>query len=98
MEKILEEQMSNLVGLRIGYKTYKSWVSEHGNGQQLMGLPYNSNQLFWIASLIPQCHKLATHKTEANLENNLMASVPNFLKDFRCGSPKDNFYENCQLV
>ncbi|XP_019757619.2 membrane metallo-endopeptidase-like 1 [Dendroctonus ponderosae] len=58
----LHESMADFGGQNLAYKSYQSWVKEHGLEPELPGVNYTANQIFWIMSSIHLCH-------DANLEH-----------------------------
>lgn len=91
----VNENMADTGGLYTAYKTYQRWVEKHGKEKRLPGLPYTSNQLFWLSFASVWCNKeTAAHLEHAILHDEhsppryrvkgVLSNLKEFSTDFNC--------------
>ena len=92
--------MADNEGITMAYKAYKTWVKENGEEEQLPGLNYTPEQMFWISMANVWCSrvnentlkKLSKIDPHAPAKLRVIGMVSNqdtFSRDFNCpvGSP-----------
>ncbi|CAM1322785.1 ECE2 (predicted) [Pycnogonum litorale] len=99
-KKTLGENIADNGGTKEAYLAYQKWKKVHGDEPQLPGLPYNSNQMFWISLGTARCTEYNEDFVKYSKENEVHAlnearvniplmNSPYFARDFNCpaGSP-----------
>ncbi|XP_057327202.1 neprilysin-2-like [Microplitis mediator] len=89
----LEENIADNIGIQVAYSVYQDWVKKYGPEATFSNLPYNSNQLFWIAYATRWCKSKSflrkTYSTDEHAppDKRVIGSLsnnPEFSKDFNC--------------
>jgi len=103
------ENIADLGGLKMAYRAYSKWVSEHGSELKLPGLPHSPKQLFWVGAAQIWCGKLrpealrnkvltGAHSPRKFRIEGPFSSLKDFSKDFNC--PAGSLYnpeKRCQV-
>ncbi|CAH1113439.1 unnamed protein product [Psylliodes chrysocephalus] len=94
-ERIHDEDMADLAGIKVSYDTYNTYVRQNGAQPLLSGLKYSPNQLFWISAAIRHCSKDSPEGLDRYHENyqrspnqvrinGAMQNLKEFAFDFGC--------------
>lgn len=94
-ERIHDEDMADLAGIKVSYDTYNTYVRQNGAQPLLPGLKYSPNQLFWISAAIRHCSKDSPEGLDRYHENyqrspnqvrvnGAMQNLKEFAFDFGC--------------
>ena len=94
------ENIADNGGIKEAYYAYNSWEEENGVDPKLPGLPYTSQQMFWISVGNVWCNKFRPEALRARVITDThspgefriigpLSNIPDFAKDFKCpvGSP-----------
>lgn len=97
---IKEDNVKSSAGTKLAYKAYQNWILKNSEEPQLPGIDYNSNQLFWVSTILPKCHELIGENLEVEI---FKATAPmrhswEFAQDFECPTDsKMNPSKKCEI-
>ncbi|KAG1679370.1 Neprilysin-2 [Nymphon striatum] len=91
----LGENIADNGGVKHAYLAYNEWKKHYGDEPSLPGLPYNSNQMFWLSYSTARCaeyHKEYVESSIVSRRHSLyplrvnipLSNIPYFAKDFNC--------------
>ncbi|CAD6243919.1 GSCOCG00013206001-RA-CDS [Cotesia congregata] len=89
----LNENIADIIGIRMAYLAYQKWVSKNGEEMSLPELQYTPNQLFWIYFANTWCKSKQKHGRWDSLDPHApsdvrvigtLSNVPEFSADFEC--------------
>ncbi|XP_074114603.1 neprilysin-2-like [Cotesia typhae] len=89
----LNENIADIIGIRIAYLAYQKWVSKNGEEMTLSELQYTPNQLFWISFANTWCSSKQKrphrHLSDPHAPSDVrvigaLSNVPEFSADFGC--------------
>lgn len=89
------ENIADNGGLKLAYWAYQAWKKQNGYDVILPGLPYTSDQLFWISSASVWCGKYRPEDLKLRILSGYhsppkfrvvgtLSNMPEFSKDFSC--------------
>ncbi|KAJ8683696.1 hypothetical protein QAD02_019488 [Eretmocerus hayati] len=89
------ENIADNGGIKEAYYAYNAWEERNGVEDRLPGLPYSSQQMFWIAAGNIWCNKMRPAALKARVVTDPhspaefrvigpMSNMPEFAKDFGC--------------
>lgn len=103
------ENIADNGGIKEAYRAYQQWVTDNGHEQQLPGLNFSPNQLFWISSAHVWCSKYrpetmklriitGSHSPVMFRVNGPLSNIEEFSKDWQC-KPGSNMnpYHKCTV-
>merc|ERR1712025_126489 len=103
------ENIADLGGMKMAYRAYTRWVSEHGEEPKLPNLDFTPDQLFWVGAAQTWCGKMrpealkrkvmtGPHSPNRFRVQGPISSLPFFSDAFNC--PKGSNYnpeKRCQV-
>lgn len=94
------ENIADNGGVKESYLAYRKWVADNGPEQQLPGLDYTPEQMFWISAAQTWCAKYRKESLKMRITTGVhspsefrvlgtFSNMKDFSKDFQCpeGSP-----------
>lgn len=105
----LKENISDNIGVKMAYKTYKNYVRFVGEELKLPGLDYTPEQLFWISGAQVYCsdfgvnslkkiHQASLHTVDFWRILGTFRNMVDFSNDFKCSeTAKMNPLKKCEL-
>ena len=82
------ENIADNVGVKQAYLSYKAWVAANKPEQQLPGLSYTPQQMFWISMANTRCSKI-----KPKVQENFLISDPHSPAEFQVIGPLANLAE-----
>ncbi|KAF2884570.1 hypothetical protein ILUMI_21609 [Ignelater luminosus] len=96
----IKGNLQDSAGTKLAYRAYQNWILKNTKEPQLPGIYYNPNQLFWVSTMLPKCHRLIGENLEEEI---FKATAPmrhswEFARDFECPTDsKMNPSEKCEV-
>lgn len=104
-----DENISDNIGLKMAYNTYKKYIKFAGEELKLPGLDYTPEQLFWISGAQVWCGVTEKEHLKTLIKDSFHTIIPwrvlgafrnmvDFSNDFKCSeNSKMNPVEKCQV-
>lgn len=84
----LGENIADNTGVKLAFKAYQNWLKNNGEDMTLPGLPFNSNQLFFLKGAQMWCANIRRKSTLNSIDTDVHTP-----KMFRIIGPFSNFNE-----
>ncbi len=75
----IREDVADNGGVKLAYNAYKKWIKENGAEKELIGLPFNPNQLFWMSFAQSYC-SVERAGGFCNLDQILIPNLPSIFQ------------------
>ncbi|GFT20288.1 endothelin-converting enzyme homolog, partial [Nephila pilipes] len=105
----LGENLADCGGLKVAYQAYQNWVAENHKEAPLPGIPFSSNQLFFLAYAQSECSVSTPEKRRYSAMVDVhslpefrvigpMSNSEDFAREFNCPSKSKMNPENkCEV-